>query len=255
MDMEKSTTGAVYLTDLGNGVVQITMQDEEAKNTFSPPIIHGLMDCFAAVAQSESYKVVILTGYKNYFSSGATQAQMIQCQRGELSGRSIVEIMKLVMDCEIPVIAAMQGHALGGGFMLGLYADLLVFSRESIYTANFMKYGFTPDSGATIIVPARFGAILGAEILYTARTYRGGDLEKRGIPYAVLPRAEVLAHAQRLAEQLADAPRISLINLKKLLIAPWRHTFDELFEKELTSLTATIQHAEVGQLINARYGQ
>lgn len=253
--MDMLETNAVQLTELDKGVVQITMQDEAAKNTFSAAIIHGLMRCFHTVAQDKRYKVVILTGYKNYFSSGATHEQMLQCQRGELSGRSIGEIMKLVMDCEIPVIAAMQGHALGGGFMLGLYADLIVFSRESIYTANFMKYGFTPDSGATIIVPVRFGPILGQEILYTARTYRGGDLEKRGIAYPVLPRAEVLAHARQLADQMADAPRVALVNLKKLLNAPWRQSFDALFEQELASLTETIQQAGVATLINARYGQ
>lgn len=252
---DKIEAAVVHLTDGGHGVAQITMQDFDAKNTLSPKIMAGLSDCFRRVSQDERYKVVILTGYGNYFSSGGTKEELMQLQRGEFSGEAIIEIMKLIIDCEIPVIAAMQGHALGAGFVLGLYADLMVLSRESIYTTNFMKYGFTPGAGATIIVPAKLGGILGQEMLFTARTYRGAELEKRGIGCAVLPRKEVLPHAQHLAYQMAEAPRLSLVNLKSLLTGTWRDAFDHTVEKELASFWQTMQQPEVTKRINARYGQ
>ena len=252
--MDKINAAVVHLTELGHGVVQITMQDNEAKNTLSQKMEDELTHCFRGVLQNDRYKVVILTGYGNYFASGGTKEQLMQYQRGERSGRTTIESMKLIVDCEIPVIAAMQGHAIGGGFVLGLYADLMVLSRESIYTTNFMKYGFTPGAGATIIVPAKLGRILGQEMLFTARTYRGAELEKRGIGCAVLPRKEVLPHAQQLAYQMAEAPRTSLVNLKKLLTSSWREAFDNMFEKELASFSETIQQPEVTKRINARYG-
>ena len=253
--MDKINAAVVHLTELGHGVAQITMQDDEAKNTLSQKMKDELTHCFRGVSQDDKYKVVILTGYGNYFSCGGTKEELMQLQRGELSGESIIEIMKLIVDCEIPVIAAMQGHALGAGFVLGLYADLMVLSRESIYTTNFMKYGFTPGAGATIIVPAKLGGILGQEMLFTARTYRGAELEKRGIGCAVLPRKEVLPHARQLAYQMAEAPRTSLVNLKTLLSGTWRDAFDNMIEKELASFWQTIQQPEVTKRINARYGQ
>ena len=96
------------------------------------------------------------------------------------------------LDCKIPVIAAMQGHAIGGGFSLGLFADFVLLSRESIYTASFMKYGFTPGFGSTYIFPKKLGTVLGSEMLLTARKYRGEELKKRGASFEVYPRAEVL---------------------------------------------------------------
>ena len=63
LDLVKGNSDVVQLVELGNGVVQITMRDEENCNTFSPGIIEGLYKCFGAVAENETYKVVVLTAY------------------------------------------------------------------------------------------------------------------------------------------------------------------------------------------------
>ncbi|NEQ86116.1 MAG: hypothetical protein F6K26_40360 [Moorea sp. SIO2I5] len=164
-DLGTSNSEVVQLAELDNGVVQITMKDEQNRNTFSPGIIEGLYKCFGAVAQNKSYKVVILTGYGNYFCSGGTKEQLISICQGEINFNDL-DFFRVALDCKIPVIAAMQGHSLGGGFVFGLYADLVVFSQESIYATNFMKYGFTPGLGCTLIVPEKLG-VLGLEMMYT----------------------------------------------------------------------------------------
>ncbi|NEO96210.1 MAG: enoyl-CoA hydratase, partial [Moorea sp. SIO3G5] len=167
LDLVKGNSDVVQLVELGNGVVQITMKDEENCNRFSPGIIEGLYKCFGAVAENKSYKVVILTGYGNYFCSGGTKEELISIYKREIKF-SDLDFFRIALDCEIPVIAAMQGHSIGGGLVFGLYADLVVLSQESIYTTNFMKYGFTPGLGCTLIVPEKLG-VLGWEMMYTAQ--------------------------------------------------------------------------------------
>ena len=78
------------------------------------------------------------------------------------------------------MISAMQGHALGGGLAFGCFADIIVMGVECIYSANFMKYGFTPGMGATYIIPRKFGEVLGTEMLLTAKNYYGSELKERG---------------------------------------------------------------------------
>ncbi len=78
-----------------------------------------------------------------------------------------------------------------------------------------MKYGFTPGMGATCILPRKLGISLSEELLITSANYRGADLEKRGVPFPVLPRVEVLNHAVELAREIAEKPRYSLVLLKK----------------------------------------
>jgi polyketide biosynthesis enoyl-CoA hydratase PksI len=252
---EPPTTNVVHLAHLGNGIGEITMQDTITKNGTSPGIIQGLTDSFRRIAEDRDYKTVILTGYGNYFFSGGTKEDLQQFQSGKGSIAIFIELVRLIVDCPIPVIAAMQGHAIGGGFVLGLYADLIVLARESIYTTNFLKYGGTPGIGATLVVPAKLGPLLGHEMLFTARNYSGGELAQRGVTCPVLPRPEVLPYARQMAQTIADAPRASLINLKQLLTAPWRATFYAKLENEMAIFATTIQQPEIAERIETRFGQ
>jgi polyketide biosynthesis enoyl-CoA hydratase PksI len=235
------------------------MQDTAAKNSFSPALIEGLNAAFQNVTQSEDYKVVILTGYGNYFLSGGTKDELRQLISGTDTDANaaapVMNLLHLIIDCPIPVIAAMQGHGIGAGFVLGLHADLVLLARESIYTTNFLKYGFTPGMGATLVVPAKFGPFLGNEMLYTARNYRGGELAERGVTCPVLPRAEVLPAAREMAQAIADAPRATLVKLKQALTANTHAGFYVQVAQEMSQLIATGQQPEIAGRIEARFGQ
>lgn len=78
---------------------------------------------------------------------------------------------------------------------MDLFADFVILSKESIYTTNFMKYGFTPGMGATFILPQKLGISLAEEMLLAAKTYRGEELQKRAIPFH---QKEVKANIQEL---------------------------------------------------------
>ncbi len=254
LDSAKTNSEVVQLVELDNGVVQITMRDEEECNTFSSKIIDGLYKCFGAVAQNKRYKVVILTGYGNYFCSGGRKEELIKIYKRELQFNEL-DFFRILLDCEIPVIAAMQGHGIGGGFVFGLYADLVVLSQESIYTTNFMNYGFTPGLGCTTIVPTKLGFVLGHEMIYTAQNYRGEELAKRGIPFPVLPRKEVLNYAQTLANKIAEKPRLSLVTLKEHLTSEIRNKLPEVIEKEVKMHEITFHQLEVENRIKTIYGE
>src|SRR5262245_38154404 len=122
---------AVRVQDLGSGIVQITMQDRVHKNTFSDELTAGLLAAFELVRADTSFRVVVLTGYDTYCVSGGTQEGLVSRQQGK--GKfTDVNLYGLPLDCEIPVISAMQGHGIGGGFVFGLFADCVVLSRESV---------------------------------------------------------------------------------------------------------------------------
>ncbi|NEO53141.1 MAG: SDR family NAD(P)-dependent oxidoreductase [Okeania sp. SIO3B5] len=251
LDLVEGNSDVVQLVELGNGVVQIAMQDKENCNIFSPGIIEGLYKCFGAVAQNQSYKVVILTGYGNYFCSGGTKEQLISIWKGD-SKCNDLDFFRIALDCEIPVIAAMQGHSIGGGLVLGLYADLVVLSQESIYTTNFMKYGFTPGVGCTLILPEKFGA-LGFEMMYTAQNYRGKELAERGVSFPVVPRKDVLEVAKKIAYEMSEKPRLSLITLKEHLTSKIRKTLPGFIDKEVAMHEITFHQPEVASRIEEHF--
>lgn len=244
----------IELLEVEPGIVQIRMQDRLHKNTFSHALSRELIAAFAKVSETPRYKVVILTGYDSYFASGGTQEDLLSLQegRGKFSDNNIYG---LALDCEIPVISAMQGHGIGGGFVMGLFADFVILSRESIYTTNFMKYGFTPGMGATMIVPRKLGLALGEEMLLLARRYRGEELKQRGVPFPVYPRADVLNQALEMARELAERPRISLITLKDQLVRTLREELPAVVEQEVAMHDKTFHQPEVRENIRLLFGK
>ncbi|MBC7984228.1 MAG: enoyl-CoA hydratase/isomerase family protein [Candidatus Obscuribacterales bacterium] len=244
----------VQLLEIAPGIVQVTMQDRVNKNTFSPGLMTGLLSAFAQIRSNTSCRVVVITGYDTYFCSGGSQEGLLMLQEGQ--GKfTDTNLYSLPLECEIPVISAMQGHGIGGGFVFGLFADCVVLSRESIYTTNFMKYGFTPGMGATYVLPKKLGIGVAEEMLLSARTYRGADLEKRGIPFPVLPRVEVLAYAHQLARDLAEKPRMSLVTLKSHLVAEMRAQLPAMIEQEVAMHEKTFHQPEVKERIQSVFGK
>lgn len=248
------TPSVLDFLEVEPGIVQLTMQDREHKNTFSMELITALIGAFRDIKNDARYRVVILTGYDTYFCSGGTQQAltMLHEGKGKFSDESLYS---LPLECEIPVIAAMQGHGIGGGFVFGLFADFVVLSRESVYTTNFMKYGFTPGMGATYVVPQKLGISLAQEMLLSARNFRGEELARRGVPFPVMPRVEVLSYARQLARDIAEKPRTSLITLKSHLVRASREQLLAVIDQEVAMHEITFHQPEVKDRIERLFGR
>ncbi|SFR08023.1 MULTISPECIES: SDR family NAD(P)-dependent oxidoreductase [unclassified Paenibacillus] len=245
----------VELQEFEHGIVLLKMKDTAHKNTFSDELIIGLNQAFETVQANENYKVVILTGYDTYFATGGTQEGLLAIHEGKAK-YSDTNVYKIALDCKLPVIAAMQGHGIGAGWCMGMFCDFIVMSRESIYTTNFMKYGFTPGAGSTLIFPEKFGVSMAQEILFTGTRYSGSELETKGVPFPVVPRNEVVPHAMQLARKLSESPRESLIELKNHMAQSIREKLAATIEKEIKMQDKTfVNQQEVKERIQFAYGQ
>jgi len=238
----------VTLQEIESGIALITLQDKENKNTFTRALTSGLFDAYRAVASESRYLAVIVTGYDSYFSSGGTRQDLLTLQEGQHFFNEI-DLMRPALDCEVPVISAMQGHALGGGFAMGLFSDFVVLSRESVFSASFMQYGFTPGMGATSILPERLGFNLGYEMLLTGNNFQGDELQRRGVPLPVLPRKEVLSYSLELARGIAQKPRHSLVTLKSHMMRKIKDELAETVRLEIEMHKKTFHRPEVRERI------
>lgn len=238
----------VSLTEIKPGIALICMEDKVNKNLFTEQFTKELCEAIEQAENSEKYKVVVLTGFDNYFISGGTKESLLNIYEKKITFITSNEersLYSLPLDCKLPVIAAMQGHAIGGGLSLGLFADHIIMSRESIYTASFMKYGFTPGFGSTYIFEKKLGIVLAQEMLIAAKTYRGEELQRRGVPFEVYPRKDVLEKAIGLAELIAEKPRVSLILLKEAMTREMKKRLPDSIKEELEMHNITFSQKEV----------
>ncbi len=236
---------------MDDGVAQAQMCDEAGKNALSEDMVHALGDTLATIAEA-SAKVLILYGLPEIFSSGAPRALLQRLAKGELAPADI-SLAAALLDAPIPVVAAMEGHATGGGLALGLCADIVVMARESRYGATFMNMGFTPGMGMTRLLEHVLSPAMAHELLYTGELRLGRDFEgKSGVGH-VVPRAEVRARAVDAARRIADKPRESLLLLKSVLAAPRRAAFAAACEVESRMHAVTFARPETLARIDADY--
>ncbi|UXI65990.1 beta-ketoacyl synthase N-terminal-like domain-containing protein [Tahibacter amnicola] len=216
----------------GNGVLVVRMVDREAKNMFSPALVRGLEEVFAHVEASGDYRAVVLCGYDTYFACGGTRDSLLAIQQGSARFTD-TKIYQLPMSCSVPVVAAMQGHAIGGGWTLGMFADLCVFSAESRYISPYMQYGFTPGAGSTLVFPATLGPDLARETLFTAVEHTGSELRAKGLPHACVPRLEVVPQALALADAIAARAPADVRALKRYFAEPGLAAIEDTYAREL----------------------
>lgn len=206
-----------------DGVAIVTLDDPSSNNAFGERMVMELRACLAEAHAEPECKAVVVCGSPDVFCSGAPRELLVKLTQGDVQPAEIA-LAAALLDVPIPTIAAMEGAATGGGFALGLCADIVVLARESRYGATFMNMGFTPGMGMTRLLEHVLSPAVAHELLFTGELRRGADFDGRGVNH-VLPRIEVRARALDIARRIADKPRKALELLKETLARPRRDAF------------------------------
>jgi 4-carboxy-3-alkylbut-2-enoyl-[acp] decarboxylase len=234
------------------GIATIAMGDAAGHNAMSEPFVRELSDALAALAACAEARVAVLLGLPEMFSAGASRETLQAILDGKLAPADIV-LPRAVLDVPVPVIAAMEGHAVGGGLALGLCADIILIARESSYGCNFMSLGFTPGMGTTRLLEHVLSPAVAHEMMYTGQFFRGSHFEGRSGFNYILPRAQVRPRAMDLAARIADKPRLALETLKRALAADKRQAYEAARATEAMMHAITFAGADVRRLIEENY--
>jgi polyketide biosynthesis enoyl-CoA hydratase PksI len=161
---------------------------------------------------------MIIEGIDDVFSAGAEKQTLMDLCDGKIKVKDL-EVSEKLVNLNFPVISAMKGHAMGGGFVIAMCSDIVIASLESRYGAVFMSMGFTPGMGTTTLLQDLVGPNIANEMMFTARRYKGSELAKRNtnINY-ILPKNEVMKKAEDIALQICEK-NIKSINLLKYALS------------------------------------
>ncbi len=209
---------------IGDGIARVTLADPRSGNALGEEMVHALQGAFAAIDRDAGVRAAVLLGDGDTFSRGAPQELLLRLAAGAVRPADIV-LPKVLLDCAVPVIAAMAGHATGGGFALGLAADIVLIGEDSRYGFTFMNLGFTPGMGTTRLCEHVLSAAIAHELLYTGELRRGSRFTGSGINY-VLPNDTVEGTAFDVAARIAEKPRHAVVALKRTLSLPRRRAFE-----------------------------
>src|SRR5512145_961369 len=223
----------VSIVPLHSGIFQLNINDPGTKNRISAALCREFSAALDILAAEPTLNVLILGGSPEVFCAGASLEFIKELEASADNEALIVRLAEQTLRFPLPLIGALEGHAVGGGLVLGLCCDMVVAAEERRYGLNFTSFGLTPGMGATGLLPALAGYQLASEMLMTARFYRGSDLKGRGLFNYVVPSADVQAMAVDLAGRIADKPRQVLTLLKETLSLSRCQTLHASVSREL----------------------
>ncbi len=237
-----------------DGVVELHLNDPRDKNALSETFVEQLMVHLAALCADQQAKVCVIRGLDEVFCSGGHMDMLTDLAQGHVASSDIM-VSRGILEIPVPTIAAMEGHAVGGGLALGLCCDIVLVAKESRYGCSFMNMGFTPGMGTTRILQFAMGEYLAAEMMYGGQFFRGSHFAGRaGVNY-VLPRSQVLPKANSVARRIAEKPRFALELLKRSLSLPKRQAFEQARSVEAMMHDICFKQPETLELIRENYAQ
>ncbi|MBW2528594.1 MAG: enoyl-CoA hydratase/isomerase family protein [Deltaproteobacteria bacterium] len=248
------TDSRIRLERDDDGVAVLTMQDEAESNALSEPFIEQLLAALEQVGADSGARVCVLRGLEEVFCAGGHKDMLAELAAGRVAASDIM-VTRAIIEVPIPTIAAMEGHAVGGGLILGLACDIALLGRESRYGCSFMNMGFTPGMGTTRLLQDAVGEHRAAEMMFGGQFFRGSHFETcSGINY-VLPKHRVWPKALSVAGRIAEKPRHALELLKRSLSLRKRLLFEEARTMESMMHEICFARPETAQLIEENYAE
>lgn len=234
-----------------HGVATLHMQDEAGRNAFSEAFVQELVTHLEGLSRPD-VKVAILRGLDEVFSAGGDRSVLMALAEGRVAPYDLV-LTRSLLEVPIPTVAAMAGHAVGGGLVFGLACDIVILGEESRYSCNFMDMGFTPGMGTTRLLQTVLGEHISAEMMYGCQYFRGKHFAGRSLVNYVEPAAKVEARARKVAMRMTDKPRFALELLKRTLSLPRRRAFEEARTMESLMHEICFENPETQARIRENY--
>ncbi|MCA1190722.1 enoyl-CoA hydratase-related protein [Saccharopolyspora sp. 6V] len=204
-------------TDVHDGVLTITL-DRPSANAVDVPTSRALHAAFDRLHRDDALRVAVLTGGGDrFFSAGwdlkaAAAGEAVDADHGPGGFAGLTEFFAL----DKPVIAAVNGLALGGGFELALAADLVVAADHAEFALPEATLGIVPDSGGVLRLPQRLPRAIAAELLLTGRRMTAAEAHRYGLINRVVPAADLLAEADGLARRICAAAPLAVTAIKEI---------------------------------------
>ena len=237
-----------------HGVLLITLNRPEVYNAANEQMHADLARIWTDVARDDQTRVAVVTGAGKAFSSGGDLA-MVQRQAGnyELTTRMLSEMSDLVynlVNCEKPVISAINGVAVGAGLVVALLADISICASDARLGDGHVRLGVAAGDHAAIIWPLLCGMARSRYYLMTGEMVNGAEAERIGLVSKALPREDVLPEALRIAQHLATGSQLA-IRLTKRALNSWLRTAGPIFDQSAAYEMLTFMGDDVKEGVSA----
>jgi len=191
-------------------VATITLNKPDKLNSIDPQLISEVTSVMGEMGKDEQVRAVILTGAGRAFCAGGDVQTLLADAEGPIdmsqraqNGAAMVSAMRSLPK---PLIAAVNGPAVGGGCILALACDIIIAAEEAKFGSGFVLLGLHPDSGGIYLLTRLVGVARASELIFTGKIIDAQEAERIGLVNHVVPASELMTTVKELANRLAQGP-------------------------------------------------
>jgi enoyl-CoA hydratase/carnithine racemase len=208
------------LYEVAEGIATITLNRPEKRNALNWEAYEALEAAFRCAVRDAEARCVIVTGADPAFCSGDDVVELMATPRPPSSDAPVVRhrptpAAMAALECDKPVIAAVNGAAVGWGMELATYADIRIASERARFAELFIKRGLVSDVGGFVRLPAIVGPSKAAELLFTGDPIDAAEALRIGLVAEVAPHEALMERARALGRRIAVNPPLALRYMKE----------------------------------------
>jgi enoyl-CoA hydratase/carnithine racemase len=232
------------------GVATITIDRPEKKNAITAEMYEAIVAGLRRAGGDPAVRVVVVTGAGNAFTAG-NDLKGFADPRFIQPDSPVLGFMQALAGFEKPVIAAVNGIAVGIGVTMLLHCDLVYVADSATFSTPFTGLGLVPEFASTLLFPMIAGRVRATEALVLGKPFLAAEAVTMGIANAVLPAAELMPHVQAVARKFAALPPGSVRDSKKLLRQALGNAVQEAILREASHFGPRLAGAEAREAIAA----
>lgn len=225
-------------------VCTITMSLPESMNSLEKHLREELLKALDEFSSDPECRVGVLTGSGKAFCSGGSLKELgegMSAVNAVSYMKDASRIVRTITTIEKPIIASVNGAAIGAGFNIALACDMVIASSRAVFSQAFAKVGLVPDLGGMYFLPRIVGMHKAKELIYTAKMISADEALAMGMVNRVVPPDELEARTAEFALEIAAGPSKAFEHVKMILSRSLEHTLDDILEYEILAQAISIQ--------------
>jgi len=251
MIMIEADTDKVQVS-VDNGIMHILLNRPETKNALSLAMYKKMGDAVRSGSEVPAVRVILLSGAGGSFTSGNDLGDFNR-HKGQIDPaiNPTPKFMEALLNCDKPVVAAVQGPAVGIGTTLLLHCDMVYAGESAYFQLPFAKLGLCPEFASSVVLPRLMGHTKAAELLYFSESFRSATAKEIGIVNQVFADDELMAAVQERCVKLTKQPASALRATKQLLKKDIREEALKVMQREQEYFKRGLQSPEFVEAVTA----
>jgi enoyl-CoA hydratase/carnithine racemase len=237
-----------------DGVREIVMARPSRKNALTVAMYEEMADALAGATRDDAVRAVLVRGAGGTFTSGNDLADFVE-RPPQGDDSPVMRFLHALVDFDKPLVAAVEGRAIGIGVTMLLHFDLVYAAADAKLSLPFVDLALVPEAASSLLLPRLVGLPRAAEMLFFGDPLDAVVAKEIGLINAALPAAEVVQYARGRARALADKPVEALRQTKRLLKAPLREATLAQMRTERDAFVERLASPELHEAIRAFFAK